>query len=301
MRKLLFLILILLTSGKVYADQIFMNNGDRLTGTVITSDTSVVKADIKGIGAISIDRGIVEKIVTDADLAKEALKKAEEEKKDGVDWSGELSAGFDRRRGNTSSTELFGEAKLAAETELSKYAAKGRLFYSEENRKMNAQKYKWSSRYDRRFRDMKKLYGYVTVESDRDRFANIKLRYTPGAGLGYHIAENERLKLQAETALAYTYTSYKDDTEVTHEFVLVPRAYGELKLIGDSKVTEDFTIYPSMTESGEYRWVSETVFHAPLNESVALKFHLIDEFNSNPGGTAKKNDLRIISTIAYTF
>lgn len=282
------------------ADQVFLNNGDRLTGTVLTEGTGNVSIEIQGIGNVTIDRSVIKEIVSAQELAKReaqeaALKEAES------NWSGEVSAGFDRRRGNTNTTELFAEAKIQRETDITKFVTKGRLFYSEEDRKMNAQKYRWSSRYDHRFGESKKWYGYGNFESDRDRFANIDLRYTAGSGIGYHLFEEERYKLQLESALAYTRTKFRDDTDTTNEMVLVPRAYGELMLIGESKVTQEFTIYPSLTESGEYRWISETIFHAPLNESVALKFHFIDEYNSMPGGGAKKNDLRIISTIGYSF
>lgn len=296
LKSVLFLVLTTSLSSVqlAQAGEIIFDNGDKLTGRILSQDVNGVLIDVDGIGQITVSPRVIKDAKTDLDLEKAAI-----EKKKADLYSGEVSAGFDRRRGNTDSTELVGELDLKRKTEIHEWRAKFRAYYSEEDKKMNAQKYYGLLRYDHRFFDDRLFFTFGSLEYDRDRFANIDGRYTPGAGVGYWIFDEDDYKLQVESKLGITHTQFRDETKDTTELVLVPRLYGEIKFLEDNTFSQEFTVYPSLTGGGEYRLYSETTLDAPLSKSISLKFQFIDEYNSMPGGSSKKNDARFISKIAY--
>ncbi|MBU0504007.1 MAG: DUF481 domain-containing protein, partial [Candidatus Omnitrophica bacterium] len=90
-------------------------------------------------------------------------------------------------------------------------------------------------------------------------------------------------------------------TKDSNEAVLIPRAFFEKKLFGKSRISQDIIFYPSLTESGEYRFYSETTFINPINEKLSLRFSFIDDYNSKSTKDTKKNDARLISSLSYSF
>lgn len=285
------------------ADVVHLLNGDRITGQIIEKDGAAVILEAQGIGRISIDRNVIDKALTDHEegLLKDEEMKEELEKVKAILWSGKATGGFDRRRGNVNSTEILGELELIRKKDRGELKNKLRIFYSEEDRKMNAQKFFLLNRFDYRLGESKKWFGFLSSELDRDRFANIDYRWIPTTGAGYHFSETEDFKALAETGIGYSYTKFRDGTDAEGELTLTPRIYIEKGLFGSSKISEELKLYPLLTDLGEYRLISETVFTNPITDSVALKLQFIDEYNSMPGGTAKKNDVRLITSLEYSF
>jgi len=75
----------------------------------------------------------------------------------------------------------------------------------------------------------------------------------------------------------------------------------ETQAMGIISVDRDFTLYPSLSERGEYRLHSETALVNPISDHVAWKVSFIDDYKSNPSGNIKKNDFQLISSIDYLF
>jgi len=156
-------------------------------------------------------------------------------------------------------------------------------------------------RYAFSFGASKKWYNFYKTEAEHDRFANIKYRITPSTGLGYWFSDTDDWKLLTEAGIGYEYTEYRDDTDSDGEVILIPRLFFEKTLFNNSRFSQDITMYPSLSEFGEYRVRSESSFINPINGHISLKLSLIDEYNSDPADDTKKNDLRFISSLMYSF
>ena len=102
-----------------------------------------------------------------------------------------------------------------------------------------------------------------------------------------------------EGAIGFEHTNYRDGTKSDNEVILIPRGFLEKILVGNLKISEDITIYPSLSEGGEYRLHSETALVNPITDQVSWKVSFIDDFNSSPSGSTKKNDFRLISSFDY--
>lgn len=297
------LVFLLPIPAKLHAAEVHFLNGDRLTGRIVKTDMREITMDILGIGVIHISKAQLDQIKTDRDLAQEELlkKAADTEKEKPKRLSGEVSAGFERKTGNTKTTDLYAEGSIKWESKRHILSGKGKTFYSAENRKMNARTNYAMGRYDLKFGKEKRWFNFYQAEVDTDRFANIDYRFVPAAGLGYWFSNRENFKAKLEAGLGMTRTVYRDGTEDESELLLTPKAYVEKLFFEKIKASEELTVYPALTGERDYRWVSDTKVELPLIEQFIMRFQLINQYNSNPGGDTKKNDLHLISGLAYKF
>ena len=94
----------------------------------------------------------------------------------------------------------FGAGYAAEEAqdsdELGKHASKSKMF--------------GSAQYDYFF--VPKLYGYVNARGDKDRFADLNLRFTTGVGAGYQWVETDTLKFNTEAGISWVSENYHGET-----------------------------------------------------------------------------------------
>ncbi len=130
---------------------------------------------------------------------------------------------------------------------------------------------------------------------------NVDSRITPSSGLGYWFSDEDDYKAMVELALGYEHTSYVDGASDDDEMILIPRGYLEKVLVGNLRLTEDLTLYPSLNEGGEFRLRSQTSLVNPINDRLSWRVSYIDDYDSNPTGGAQKNDYRVVSALDYNF
>jgi putative salt-induced outer membrane protein YdiY len=60
-------------------------------------------------------------------------------------------------------------------------------------------------------------------------------------------------------------------------------------------------VYPSLTEGG-FRLRSETSLTNAITQRISIRLKYIDDYNSDPGlPGVKKNDMRLVSSLVYSF
>jgi putative salt-induced outer membrane protein YdiY len=216
-------------------------------------------------------------------------------------WKGEISPGYNRRTGNTNSSDLYLNGRLSKKTKEDEAEIRGEMFYSSQEKRMAAQRYYGMGRYANNFGVEKKWNVFGKTEGDHDRFGNINFRVTPSAGVGYKFSDKPEWKLLTELGVGMTFTDYRDSTEDRSEAVLVPRLFLEKKVFERLRFSQDLTVYPSLTEGG-YRFRSETSLINAITQKISIRLRFIDDYNSDPGlPGVKKNDTRLVSSLVYLF
>lgn len=277
------------------ADEVHLKNGDKISGEVIKEDEKVIEIETDAMGLISIKREFITRIVNDEEIEVVKTK----QKKDKL-WERNISLGYNKSSGNTQSSQLSMSLYANRKMQANEFTLKGDSFYSSSNKKMDAQRYSGMVRYAFSFWE-KKWYNFYKFEGDHNRFANINYRLIPSIGLGYWFSDERDLRFMTEIAVGLEHTAFRDSTKDSDELVLIPRAFFEKELFGKSRVKQDLSLYPSLSDAGEYRLHSETIFINPINEKLSLQFSLIDDYNSNPVKDTKNNDTRFISSLVYSF
>lgn len=293
---LIILCLFLVASETAGADTVHLKNGDRVTGEVLDEGNGRVRIKTSSMGVVSIEKAAVKRVTSDE-------AKGEESAAPEVIWKREASVGYNTSRGNTETSEFSGNFLINRNhVHVNESTFKGSIYYSEANKKMDAQRWNIMGRYAFSFGPSKKWYNFYKMETDHDRFSNINYRLLPSAGFGYWLFDLDDFKLLAECGVGWEHTNYKDTSKNTDEAVLVPRIYVEKRIFDNTVISEDFMYYPALTRSGEYRLKSESAVTVSMNHHLAARLSLIDEYNSNPeSGDTKKNDLRLISSLVYSF
>lgn len=276
-----------------FADEINLNNGDRITGEIIEQTESTIFVKTKAMGVVEID----------VDCIKPPAGQKEEKEPQVEELKREISIDYTRQSGNTKSSsasfDVFFNKRMPSEYELT---GKIDVQYSSSNKKMNNQKWYTLGRYAQSFGLNKDWYRFCKLEVDHDKFANINYRATPGLGIGYWLHDEPDYKFLVEAALGYEYTSHRDSTEDGKEVILVPRMYFEKAVIGSSMVSQELTIYPAIDDPfGKYRYISTSAFTTPISEVWSLRLRWIINHNSNPAENAEKTDIEIRTGLICSF
>jgi putative salt-induced outer membrane protein YdiY len=303
------------------AIEIYLTNGDKVTGVVLRETDRFVVLKTLGAGEIKLDKAFIDRQKTypqeygsapqkqDPQEPLPSQKKTAPEQKiaeisrveEAIVWNKKLALGYTQSGGNTTKRQGMLSSMLNRKNTANESTMKFDVFYSSSSGKMDAKKFYGMLRYAYSFGKNLKSYIFYKLEGDQDRFADIHYRFIPSLGNGYWFSDTEDLKLMTELAVGYQYTNYRHDIKSTGESVLVPRFFLDKRLIENLHLSEDLTFYPSLEDLHEYRFKSETSLVNKINERWSCRIQFVDEFNSNPMGTAKENDYRWITSLDYNF
>lgn len=305
---ILFLVFILLARTGLRAEetvsraQVYLNNGDKISGEIVSEDGDSIKIKNELVGAVSIKKSGVREVLYrgEEEKARGPDSTGEEKKEKPGPWSGDFSLGYDKTGGNTRESNLAARLLLNRKTEKDEFTVKGEMFYSSSNDKMDAQKWYNMFRYAYSFHE-RKWYNFYKIENDHDRFANISYRFVPSLGVGYWFSDTPGLKLVLEAGIGLEHTEFRRDARDQNKAVLLPRAMFEKAVFGRSRISQEVLLYPYLDGMGEYRLHSETAFINPINKKLSLRLSFVDDYDSDPTGDAKKNDYRFISALSYSF
>jgi putative salt-induced outer membrane protein YdiY len=307
-RPFVTLIALLPAAAGARADEIFLRNGDRISGEIIEATDLSVTVRTEALGTVTVDRAYIHEEAEPEEHAvpdplpppAEPMTAEAPEVRVEKPWDGSISGGINAREGNTSSQSASGRFSVGRKKGPDELLLEGDFYFASSRKKMTAMKMLGGVRYDRYFEpENRGWYGLGRFEADQDRFADINQRLIPGVGPGYAFFNTEDFKIKAETAAGFAQTNFSDATANRFEALLIPRFLFESRIYGRSRFIQEVTAYVSLDASNGYRVRSESAVEAPFIDRLKVRLSVIDEFNSNPSAGAQNNDIRLISSVAY--
>ncbi|MBD3246083.1 MAG: DUF481 domain-containing protein [Candidatus Omnitrophica bacterium] len=287
--SLLFTILFLIPAQ---AEKVHLKNGDRISGEIISRNEEFLTLRAEGIGEVVIARERIARVGR-PDSPSPAVSA-------GPEWERIVSAGYTQSSGNTETSQLTARLRFHRKTAGDEFHLTGDVFYASADDEMNARIWNGMTRYAYSFGLQFHWYHFFRLEVNHDRFADIDYRITPSSGVGHWFYDTNDFKLMAECALGYEHTRYRSGGS-SQEGLLVPRLYFESLLWEQSRLIQDFALYPSLTDGGTYRIRSETSLLNKVDDRITLRFSLINEYNSDPASEVAHHDQRLISALEYSF
>jgi len=200
-----FIIIIFLIFGlwsNSYAEVFNLNNGDRISGEIISQDKNIVLIKTEAMGEISVEREFL--VITEV---KEEVSSDKEKL-----WAGEFSIGYNDSGGNTQNNQMISSFYANRKTDYNEFTIKGDSYYSSSNKKMDAQSWQGMGRCAFSFWD-NKWYDFYKIEADHDKFASVDYRLIPSIGIGYWLTDTEDLKVMIESGLGF---EHLNSTEVNY-------------------------------------------------------------------------------------
>ena len=328
---LLSLLLLLFLAGPAFSDQVTMNNGDRLSGHVLSLADGKLRLDTPYAGTIELAADQIRSIVTEQPVTLrlatgESLKgplagaptagqlaigASAERPPMTVAWSavaalnppppkweGSVTVSGGRQTGNTerNSFSLAGDA--ARKFGNNRFSLRFQFNYAKENGEINTRNTYGAFKYDNFLTE--KAYWYLGVELLNDRFKDLNLRTAVGPGFGYQVWDEEHRKLYFEGGLAYFSEDRRNSADRSW---MTARLAGDLRyrLFAHLTANERLILYPSLEQGGEYQLRNEAGLATPLAGNWDLKLSNILEYDSDPQPGVKPTDSTSLLGLQYQF
>jgi putative salt-induced outer membrane protein YdiY len=315
----------------VSADEVTLENGDRLTGTVVKMEKNVLtlKTDYSQ-QPIEIKAAKIKQLRTDSDvtlklITGEILKGKVLSEKEGmlavqvtperattavelksvaginlppVKWEGNITIGGSSQSGNTNTGAFSVAASAMRRTEKTRMAFSYLFNYAEEDKQMIARSHYGTTDYAYFF--TKKFYGYLALELLNNTFEDIELRTTVGPGVGYQIWEDPVKALALEAGASYLSETHKSGS---NEYYWAARLGINFRynILSFLIFSDRFLYFPRFESSSQYTLRNEAAVASPLGSAWALRLAYILQYNNEPAPGVEKTDNTWILGLQYSF
>ena len=236
---ILTVLFVFLVWGNASADEVWLKNGDRLTGKVMSLEGGTLVFNTSYAGDLSIKWGEVvnlktdepikvvlgdettaQGLVTPGDPGKVKVKAEQIAEPVTVDLANvktinpkppmttkaRVNVGASFTSGNTDTQDIYADGEFIARTDQNRYTIGGLYKRSEDNNVKTDDKKLGYMKYDHFL--TKKWYAYANATAEQDDFKDLDFRYTLGIGSGYQFIESERTNLSFELGLSYVNENY---------------------------------------------------------------------------------------------
>lgn len=320
------------------ADQIYLTNGDRLTGTLVrlTDGKLVLKADATGEVTIPLvdvqtfsTTSAVEVHLKDGTVLNQPIMAAETGSfaidtgaalqaqtfrladlaainppaKPAPKWTGSFSAGFSATSGNTSTEAVNASFSVARRSEKDRTTANAD--YARGKQEVDGQDrttedwWRAKAQYDYFF--SKKFFGFVNGTYEKDAIADLDRRVVVGGGAGYQWIESERTNFSTFAGLASLYEKFDGDTDSNSELSAQLGYNFDHQLTGTVKFLHDLTYYPALSKFSDYYLTTTAEFRASLTKSMFANFKTIFNYDATPATGRSSTDVKYIFGAGMTF
>jgi len=241
-----------LATNSAVADSVTLNNGDKISGTLVEQTGDELVLDTGYAGKLKIKRSAVASVTTDKPvrielqdgqqldglLASDEQGKLVVQAEDGStasvaalgaiisigpippdgpppwQWRGNVTVGGETKTGNTETDKLNVNARTVVEQkELNRFTVEATMDREESGNTLTKEQYLLGGKYDRFF--SKRWYGFVGTSFEQDKFKDLDLRTTLAAGSGYQFFDSDDLRVSLEAGLSYTdenFTTEEDNS-----------------------------------------------------------------------------------------
>ncbi len=219
-------------------------------------------------------------------------------------FTGSVTVGGLLTRGNSDTEQLTVNAEAVRRTETDRITLGAGYFFGRQRDLNTGDKTtttdNWFAlgKYDY-FLD-EKLYAFGAMRVEKDRIADLDLRLTPSAGVGYQWAEGPEFNFNTEAGLAFVHEQYTNDD--TEDHVAARLAYHVDKQLNDKvSLFHNLVYLPSLERLDDYNLIADGGVRATLTEQMFTEFKIQWNYDSTPAPTASRSDLRYILGVGWKF
>jgi putative salt-induced outer membrane protein YdiY len=298
------------------AEVLWLRNGDRVTGTVLSGAGGQLVVSNAWNAALAIPLDQMEKrepvvvaapvappIVavvlpagTNAPLPVAQTPPPPKEKKS--TWHGDAQAGLDVRRGAKDSQLYHGRLKITQVYEKWRNILDYTAAYGKTDKTMSANRMDGALKTD--FDLAHRMFAYNMLGTGYDRVRKLDLRYEIGPGMGYHLLTRTNLLLALEGGGSYEARDYSDGTFETSFSLRV--AEDVTWKINDRLLAEEkLEFFPQFDNLADYRIRFESTLKFLLRQNLTLNLTLLDQYDASPPLGVPANDMQIRSAIGVKF
>src|SRR6266853_1029245 len=298
MRRMLILTILSLSllSLPVFADQLTLKNGDRLSGTIVKSDddakTLLIKTDLAGDVTIKWDAitAIVSSQPLHIMLSDGRVIVGRVSTTDGV-----LEIASDDGTVPAAHDAVKAIRDNATQAEIDRLQHPG----VRDEFNLNP-----------------RVYAFAFTDFDEDALQHLDLRNVLGGGLGYHIINTKKTQFDGFGGASFNqeyFASYTianpapppvllfEPSQSRHSAEIVAGESLSTKLGPRTIVSEQLSFFPNLSSTGEYRVTFDANAVTKLKTWLGWQITLSDRYISDPPFGLKGNDLLLSTGLRLTF
>jgi putative salt-induced outer membrane protein len=223
-------------------------------------------------------------------------------------WSGMLDTGLSVTRGNSATLAFSLSAKAARVTTRDKISVFSTAVYASDDTtppsRTTAHAIRGGIRGDFNVSDRVFVFGFTDFEYDQ--FQDLDLRNVLGGGLGYHVIKTKNTTFDVFGGGDYEQEYFSATppfptglTRKTGEVVLGEEL--DSKLNGRTTLSEKFSLFPNVSDTGSYRFQFDATAATKLKAWLGWQITYSDRYLSNPLPGLKKNDVLLSTGLRLTF
>lgn len=341
LKKICFTVLCLSwISATLLADEVYLVNGDRITGKVKTLLDGKLTVESDLAGTVTIDVNSVATLKTDEPVEvllkngtgfKQLLKKAKKGKfaiegdetlkaqdfditaissvnpppKPIPKWHGDISGAIVSTHGNTNVDTQNISINLHKRTEndrtlLSTDYIRGKQKNPDTGVKEITQD-EWKMRGKYDYFFTKKLFGFLEGRYERDRIAELDRRVVVGTGVGYQWVESEPFNFSTEAGIASVYEKYDNQTDSDSQVSAQFGYHLDKKFNETFMFINDLTYYPGLEKFSDYLLTTTAEIRAKITEQFFTNFKVVFDYDSTPAQGAGNTDVKYILGVGVKF
>ncbi len=174
---------------------------------------------------------------------------------------------------------------------------KERSIYGRSGGVESANEHVLTQRLERALSERAWLFEELLVEHDEQESLDYRLQLI----FGYKrlLVKKEKFELTAEAGGGVLHEEFRRAPET--EGIAQAGVGFKWQITKQLLFTQNVTIYPSLSDTGEFRLESESVFTTPISGKVDLRFSIVDKFDSSPPAGVEDNDLLVGLSLAIRF
>ncbi len=297
----------------LHADTVELNTGERLEGDILSqTDTQLVlEHAFLGQLVIPVDRvTAVTEATADAVAQAEVEQAVEEEVEQAAaeevaaaeekEWDSQLELGLNAATGNTDKLDFHTAIRSVRETEEDRTKLEASYFTAQADGDKTQNEFKAGVLQDWYFNGSPWLLN-ADLTYEYDDFEAWDHRLSGHIGPGYKLIREEDLDVTLRSGLGALKEWGSDEEDVQFE----AKAGAELtwRISEAQTFNASATIYPSLSDLGEFRTVATADYTVKLDHADGLSFKVgvEDEYESETSGDAEHNDLKVYAALLMDF
>ncbi len=311
---------------------VFLTNGDRVSGEVVSVNDQLIELENKYAGRIQIVLAELKSWqTTDAELrlrlstfiklkdndtlAKEALdakekarlvsakpttptKSKNETKPAKLDpWKRQVNFAYTLTRGNVKSSDMNVAFNVARKRGSRKVALTSYGRYGVNNGKESANLISNTFRYER---TVFKLPVFAETQFEIDKLKKLDYRLSENIGVSLPVLKGESQQLSFDFGTGVTKEEYETGLQKLNATSLL-RVKASQKLTERTLLSQQATFVSDLTDPGAYRIQTEASVTTPITKHIALRLAGINRYDARPQGFVKPNDFTLLTGFTFDF
>lgn len=334
MRIFVFISILAALCGQAWADQIVLKNGDRLTGTIDSADSSqiTITCPIEGKVVVNISdvktfstTGPIKIVLNDGSIinapAMEGTEGTIETVATGtlvpqtvhfaqmaavnpppIEWTGSLAIDGSYTQNNTTAVNLGANLGLTRAAITIGFCSVQYLYgWQKVNGVSSTTTDQWYATPEYDYFFTKKFYGTANVRVEKNRIINLDIRVTPAVGVGYQFVEQPDFNANVEGGLAWVYEEYSTISSPNENFSLRLAYHIDKTLWDKLKLFSDCAYFPSMQNTSKYLIIFDAGLRLALTKTMFTDLREEVDYDSSPAPGSHRTSEQLLLGVGWTF